>query len=72
MKTDEFKEFAHFRNGVEALVSLLKINIMWIKYLHIKKQTRIHFGFKVAALNFQKLLNYENSLVYHASENETA
>lgn len=30
--------------------------------------TRLHFGFKVAALNFQKLLDYENSLVYCASE----
>ena len=73
MKTDEFREYAHFRNGVEALVSLLRRKYHVDKIpVHGKKQTRLRFGFKVAALNFQKLLNYENSLVYHASENETA
>lgn len=73
MKTDEFREYAHFRNGVEALVSLLRRKYHVDKIpAHGKKQTRLHFGFKVAALNFQKLLDYENSLVYYASETETA
>lgn len=73
MKTDEFREYAHFRNGVEALVSLLRRKYHVDKIpAHGKKQTRLHFGFKVAALNFQKLLDYENSLVHCASETETA
>lgn len=60
MKTEEFKQHAHFRNGVEALPSLLR------RKYHVdkiptrgKKQTRFHFGFKIAALNFKKLLDYE-------------
>ena len=28
---------------------------------HGKLQTRFHFGFKIAALNFQKLLDYTNN-----------
>lgn len=63
MKTDEFKELAHFRNGVEAIPSLLRRRYHVDKIpTHGKKQTRLHFGFKIAALNFQKLLNYTNSL----------
>jgi len=27
-----------------------------------KLKTKLFFGFKIAALNFQKLLNFENSL----------
>ena len=73
MKTDEFKEYAHFRNGVEALPSLLRRKYHVDKIpAHGKKRTRLHFGFKIAALNFQKLLDYENSLVHCALEKETA
>ena len=73
MKTDEFKEYAHFRNGVEALPSLLRRKYHVDKIpAHGKKRTRLYFGFKIAALNFQKLLDYENSLVYCALEKETA
>ena len=73
MKTDEFKEYAHFRNGVEALPSLLRRKYHVDKIpAHGKKRTRLYFGFKIAALNFQKLLDYENSLVHCALEKETA
>ena len=73
MKTDEFKEYAHFRNGVEALPSLLRRKYHVDKIpAHGKKRTRLHFGFKIAALNFQKLLDYENSLVHCALKKETA
>lgn len=73
MKTDEFKEYAHFRNGVEALPSVLRRKYHVDKIpAHGKKRTRFHFGFKIAALNFQKLLDYENSLVHCASKSETA
>lgn len=73
MKTEEFREHAHFRNGVEALPSLLrrKYHVDRIP-AHGKKQTRLHFGFKVAALNFQKLLDYESSLDKCDVRKETA
>lgn len=62
MKTDEFKELAHFRNGVEAIPSLLRRKYKVDKIpTHGKLQTRFHFGFKIAALNFQKLLDYTNN-----------
>lgn len=52
MQTDEFKEYAHFRNGVEAIPSLLRRKYDVDKIpAHGKKQTRFYFGFKIAALN---------------------
>lgn len=63
MQTDEFKEYAHFRNGVEAVPSLLRRKYDVDKIpAHGKKQTGFYFGFKIAALNLQKLLDYTNSL----------
>jgi len=62
-ETDEFKELAHFRNGVEAIPSVLRRKYKVDKIpSHGKKQTRFHFGFKIAALNFHKLLNYMGSV----------
>lgn len=63
MKTEEFREYTHFRNGVEAVPSLLRRKNHVDKIpVHGKKQTRLHFGFKIAALNFQKLLDYTDGL----------
>lgn len=63
MQTDEFKEYAHFRNGVEAIPSLLRRKYHVDKIpAHGKKQTRFYFGFKIAALNLEKLLDYTNGL----------
>lgn len=67
MKTEEFKEHAHFRNGVEAVPSLLRRKYKVDKIpAHGKRQTRFHFGFKIAALNFQKLLDYIDSCCKNA------
>lgn len=73
METREFKKFSHFRNGVEAIPSLMrrKYHVDTIP-THGKKQTRLYFGFKVAALNFQKLLNYNNSLEKCTSKKRSA
>lgn len=69
MKTEEFVQYAHFRNGVEALPSLLRRKYRVDKIpAHGKRRTRLHFGFKIAALNFQKLLDYEKSLVHCVSQ----
>ena len=73
METREFKKFSHFRNGVEAIPSLMrrKYHVDTIP-THGKKQTRLYFGFKVVALNFQKLLNYNNSLEKCTSKKRSA
>lgn len=63
METDEFKELAHFRSGVEAIPSLLRRKYHVDKIpTHGKKQTRFHFGFKIGAINFKKLLDYYSGL----------
>lgn len=73
MKTDEFSKYARFRNGVEAIPSLLRRRYHVDKIpAHGKRRTRLHFGFKIAALNFQKLLDYKNSLVKCASKKKIA
>ena len=63
MKTEEFSKYARFRNGVEAIPSLLRrrYNVDKIP-TRGKNRSRFHFGFKIAALDFQKLLDYVNSL----------
>lgn len=73
MKTDEFSQYTRFRNGVEAISSLLRrrYNIDKIP-AHGKRRTRFYFGFKIAALNFQKLLSYEDSLVHYVSNKKIA
>lgn len=73
MQTEEFKEYARFRNGVETIPSLMRRKYHVDKIpTHGKKQTRLHFGFKIAALNFQKLLTYINSLKRSTPQKETA
>ena len=73
MQTEEFSEYAKFRNGVEAIPSLLRRRYHVDKIpVHGKNRTRLFFGFKIAALNFQKLLDYINSLDSYASNEETA
>lgn len=73
MKTEEFNQYARFRNGVEAIPSLLRrrYNVDKIP-TRGKNRTRFHFGFKIAALDFQKLLDYINSLEYCALKAEIA
>ncbi|MCM1237117.1 MAG: transposase, partial [Ruminococcus flavefaciens] len=73
MKTEEFHELSHFRNGVESIPSLLRRRYHVDKIpAHGKRRTRLHFGFKIAALNFQKLLDYTDSLGKHTSKSRTA
>lgn len=73
MKTEDFSQYARFRNGVEAIPSLLRrrYNVDKIP-THRKNRTRFHFGFKIAALDFQKLLDYINSLDSCAPKTKTA
>lgn len=63
MRSREFQEYTNFRNGVEAIPSLLRRRYHIDKIpAHGKRRTRLYFGFKIAALNFQKLLDYTDSL----------
>ena len=73
MKTDEFSNYARFRNGVEAIPSLLRrrYNVDKIP-TRGKNRSRFYFGFKIAALDFQKLLDYVNSLENCAPKAKTA
>lgn len=73
MKTEEFHELANFRNGVEAIPSQLRRKYHVDKIpAHGKRRTRVHFGFKIAALNFQKLLDYIDSLAKHTPKTKAA
>jgi len=63
MKTEEFKKRSDFRNGVEAIPSLLRrkyhVDKMPVRGM---KPTKFFFGFKIGALNFKKLLGFLDSL----------
>lgn len=71
MKSDEFKEYSHYRNGVESLPSILRRRYQVDRMpVRGKLKTKLYFGFKVAALNFGKLFSYLNSLASSTSEPE--
>ena len=73
MQTEKFSEYVKFRNGVEAISSLLRRRYHVDKIpVHGKKRTRLFFGFKIAALDVQKLLDYTNSLDSYTSNKKTA
>lgn len=73
MKTEEFTKYARFRNGVEAIPSLLRRRYNVDKVpTRGKKRSRLHFGFKIAALDFQKLLDYVNGLENYTPKTKTA
>ena len=61
-KTEAFKKFCHFRNGVEALPSLLRRRYH-VDHMPVrgKLRSRIFFGCKIAALNFGKFCKFLQS-----------
>ncbi|HHX59693.1 MAG TPA: transposase [Epulopiscium sp.] len=73
MNTSEFIELAKIRNGVESLPSILRrkyrVDEMPVRG---KLRTKFFFGFKIAAINFKKLFDYQNSLVSCALKPEIA
>ena len=59
LKTDEFKELARFRNGIETVSAALRSRH------HVDKipvrgyiKTKLFFGFKIAGMNARKLIRY--------------
>jgi hypothetical protein len=67
IKTDEYRVFGRFRNGVETIASTLRrkyrVDTMPVRG---KTRTKLFFGFKIAALNFQKLFEYLNKPLEYA------
>ncbi len=67
MQTEEFKNLAKLRNGVETIPSILKnqynVNKMNV---HGKQRCKFFFGSKIAALNFRKLFRYRKGLGHYA------
>jgi len=63
METDEFKELAKVRNGVESLPSVLRrkygVDRMPVRG---RMKTKLLFGFKIAAINFKKLMRCQAGL----------
>ena len=69
MKTENFSEYAGFRNGVEAIPALLRRRYH-VDKIPVNGKNALDYSsdlrFKIAALDFQKLLDYTNSLDLYA------
>lgn len=68
MGSNEFKNYARLRNGVETIPSILK-NVYGVNKMraHGKLRCKFFFGSKIAALNFRKLFQYRKGLGHYAS-----
>lgn len=63
MDTEEFREFAKSRKGVESLPSTLRRKYDVDKMpIRGRLRTKLYFGFKIAVLNFRNLCKYYDSL----------
>lgn len=67
MQTEEFRQLARIRNGVETLRSILRsqyhVDNMFVRGL---QKTKFFFGSKIGALNFRKLFRYRKGLGHYA------
>lgn len=59
MHSEEFKNYARLRNGVETVPSNIRRNYNLDKLPRGKKQGGFFFGCKIAALNFRKFFNFK-------------
>ena len=65
--TEEFKKYSYFRNGVEAIPSLLRRKYYVDKIpAHGKLRTKLYFGFKIAAINVTRFCKFKQNLCCHA------
>ena len=67
MKTEDFKNLAKIRNGVETVPSNLRRNYHLEKLPRGKQHGKFFFGSKIAALNFRKLFGFRKGLGRYAS-----
>ncbi len=61
MSSEEFKNYARLRNGVETVPANIRRNYHLEKMPRGKQRGKFFFGAKIAALNFRKLFNYVKS-----------
>lgn len=66
MKSEEFKNYARLRNGVETVPSNIRQNYHLGKMPRGKQRGKFFFGCKVMALNFKKLFNFRKGLGHYA------
>ena len=66
MSSEEFKNYARLRNGVETVPSNIRKNYHLEKMPRGKQRGKFFFGSKIAALNFRKLFNYVKGLGNYA------
>lgn len=62
MSTEEFKNYARLRNGVETVPSIIRNNYHLEKLPRGKQRGKFFFGCKIMALNFKKLFNFRKGL----------
>lgn len=60
MQSEEFKNYARLRNGVETVPSNLRRNYHLENIPRGKQRGKFSFGCKIIALNFKKLFNFMN------------
>ena len=66
MKTEEFKNYARIRNGVETIPSILRNLYRVDRMPRGRHRTRLFFGFKIGALNVRKLITYRKGRGHYA------
>ncbi|MCX4361502.1 MAG: transposase [Mucispirillum schaedleri] len=66
MDSEEFKNYARLRNGVETVPSNIRKNYHLEKIPRGRQRGKFFFGSKIAALNFRKLFNYVKGLGHYA------
>lgn len=66
MNTEEFKNYARLRNGVETIPSIIRNNYHLEKLPRGKQRGKFFFGCKIMALNFKKLFNFRRGLGHYA------
>ena len=66
MRSEEFKNYARLRNGVETIPWNMRNNYHLEKIPRGKQRGKFFFGSKIAALNFRKLFTYVRGLGHYA------
>ena len=66
MDTEEFKNYARLRNGIETVPSNIRNNYHLEKLPRGKQRGKFFFGSKIMALNFKKLFNFMKGLGRYA------
>lgn len=66
MSSEEFKNYARLRNGVETVPSNIRNNYHLENIPRGRQRRKFFFGNKIMALNFKKLFNFRKGLGHYA------